>query len=85
MKYRTRAVQSPTWLRISGSIREALRLWVRQAEPDHGSQPDLLTSVERAELVHLRKAELRRTNEILKAASVFFAKELDQPRTRPTR
>ena len=26
--------------------------------------------------------ELRRANEILKAASVFFAKELDQPRPR---
>ena len=27
-------------------------------------------------------AELRKANEVLKAASVFFAKELDQPRTR---
>lgn len=64
-----------------------MRLWVRQAEADHGSRPDLLTSAERAELVQLRKAaaELRTTNENLKAAGVSFAKELDQPRTRPTR
>ncbi|MGW0792296.1 transposase [Streptomyces sp. NPDC002911] len=61
-----------------GVHKEALRLWVRQAEADRGSRPDLLTSAERAELVQLRKetAELRRANEILKAASVFFAKEL---------
>ncbi|WP_405683511.1 IS3 family transposase [Streptomyces sp. NBC_01387] len=59
-----------------GIHKEALRLWVRQAEADHGSRPDLLTSAERAELVQLRKeaAELRRANEVLKAASVFFAK-----------
>ncbi|MFI5808827.1 hypothetical protein [Streptomyces sp. NPDC051561] len=45
---------------------------IRQAEADHGSRPDLLTTAERAELVQLLKetAELRRTNEILKAASV---------------
>jgi transposase len=28
---------------------------------------------------------LRRANEILKAASVFFAQEIDRPRTRPSR
>ncbi|MFD4946751.1 transposase [Streptomyces sp. NPDC058409] len=54
-----------------GIHKEVLRLWVRQAEADLGSWPDLLTTVERAELVQLRKdaAELRRANEILKAAS----------------
>ncbi|WP_368860184.1 transposase [Streptomyces fildesensis] len=63
-----------------GIHKEALRNWVRQAEADQGSRPDLLTSTERTELTQLRKeiAELRRANEILKAASVFFAKELDQ-------
>lgn len=67
-----------------GIHKEALRLWVRQAEAGLGSRPDLLTSAERAELVQLRKeaAELRRANEILKAAGVFFAKELDRPRTK---
>ncbi|MEU9481913.1 transposase [Streptomyces sp. NPDC048191] len=77
----------PTWPRDLGIHKEALRGWVRQAEADQGSRPDLLTTAERTELTQLRKeiAELRSANEILKAASVFFAKELDQPRTRPTR
>ncbi|MFJ8491113.1 hypothetical protein ACIRBZ_22575 [Streptomyces sp. NPDC094038] len=46
-----------------------------------------LTAVERDELKQLRKenAELKRANEILKAASVFFAQEIDRPRTRPSR
>ncbi|MEU6277501.1 IS3 family transposase [Streptomyces populi] len=57
-----------------GIHKEALRGWVRQAEADKGGRPDLLTTAERAELGQLRKeiAELRRANEILKAASVFF-------------
>jgi transposase len=39
---------------------------------------------EREELAALRREvkDLRRSNEILKSASVFFARELDQPRTR---
>jgi hypothetical protein len=43
---------------------------------------DPLTTAERAGLLQLRKeaAELRRANESLKAAPVFFAEELDQPR-----
>lgn len=70
-----------------GIHKEALRQWVRQAGADQGSRSDLLTTAERAGLLQLRKeaAELRRSNESLKAASVFFAQELDQPRTRPTR
>jgi transposase len=44
----------------------------------------MLTTQERDEIRKLRKEnyELRRANEILKSASVFFAKELDQDRTR---
>ncbi|MFF2804395.1 hypothetical protein ACFVUT_31680 [Streptomyces sp. NPDC058051] len=70
-----------------GSTRRPLRNWVRQAEADQGSRPDLLTTNERTELTQVRKeiAEFRQANEILKAASVFFAKELDQPRTGLTR
>lgn len=66
---------------------EALRSWVRQAEADAGERDDRLTTAERDELKELRKenAELRRANEILKAASVFFAQEIDRPRTRPSR
>jgi len=63
---------------------ETLRLWVRHDEAEDGSRADRLASAEREELVTLRREnrELRRANEILKAASVFFARELDQPRPR---
>jgi transposase len=61
---------------------ETLRKRVRQAEADRGLRPDLPTSEEREEIKALRKEvfELRRANEILKAASVFFARELDADR-----
>ncbi len=61
---------------------EALRKRVRQAEADGGDRPELLSSTEREEIRRLRKEnfELRRANEILKSASVFFAKELDADR-----
>ena len=61
---------------------ETLRKRVRQAEADSGTRPELLSSGEREEIRELRKEnyELRRANEILKSASVFFAKELDPDR-----
>ncbi|MGW7600493.1 IS3 family transposase [Streptomyces antimycoticus] len=57
-----------------GIHKEALRGWVRQAEADHGERDDRLTTAEREEIKQLRQenAELKRANEILKAASVFF-------------
>ena len=63
---------------------ETLRKKVRQAEADSGARPDLPTSEEREEIRRLRQEnfELRRANEILKSASVFFATELDADRTR---
>jgi transposase len=63
---------------------ETLRKRVRQAEADGGLRPDLPSSEEREEIKALRKEvfELRRANEILKAASVFFATELDADRTK---
>jgi transposase len=63
---------------------ETLRGWVRQAEADDGGRSDRLTTAEREELAALRREvkDLRRSNEILKSASVFFARELDQSRTR---
>jgi transposase len=62
-----------------GIHKEALRLWVRQAEADAGTRNDRLTTEERERLKALEREnrELRKANEILKAASVFFAKELD--------
>jgi transposase len=59
---------------------ESLRKWLRQAEIDGGTRAGK-TSEEIAEIKKLKKevAELRRANEILKAASAFFAAELDRP------
>ena len=67
-----------------GMHSETLRKKVRQHEADSGARPDLPTSQEREEIRRLRQEnfELRRANEILKSASVFFAKELDEDRTR---
>ena len=61
---------------------EGLRKRVRQAQADGGQRSDLLRSQEREEIRKLRREnfELRRANEILKSASVFFAKELDPDR-----
>ncbi len=63
---------------------ETLRKKVRQAEADSGLRPGLPSSAEREEIRQLKREnfELRRANEILKSASVFFAKELDEDRTR---
>jgi transposase len=61
---------------------ETLRKRVRRAEADGGACPELLSSSEREEIRRLRKEnyELRRANEILKSASLFFARELDPDR-----
>ncbi len=61
-----------------GCTPEMLRCWVRRAEVDEGLRPGL-TSEERARLKDLEREnrELRRANEILKSASLFFATELD--------
>ena len=63
---------------------ETLRKRVRQAQADQGLRPDLPTSEEREEIKQLKREnyELRRANEILKAASVYFATELDADRPR---
>jgi transposase len=69
--------------RLGIGTAETLRKWWRQAQVDAGSRPGV-TSDESAELKRLRRenAELRRANEILKAASAFFAAELDRPTPR---
>jgi transposase len=57
---------------------EALRLWLRRGQVDQGQRPGI-TSAEHARIRELEREnrELRRANEILKAASAFFARELD--------
>ena len=59
---------------------ETVRKWVRRTQIDSGQRPGVTTE-EAAEVKRLRRenAELRRANEILKAASAFFAAELDRP------
>ncbi len=56
-----------------GASAETVRKWVRRAEIDAGNRPGM-SSEEHAEIKRLRRevAELRRANEILKAAAAFF-------------
>jgi len=63
---------------------ETFRKWVCQDEADRGERDDRLTSKDAEELKQLRKenAELKRTNEILRLASSFFAQEADPTRRR---
>jgi transposase len=63
-----------------GCTTETLRRWVRQDERDHGRRAGLTTD-ERQRLMELDREnrELKRTNEILRKASAFFAQaELDR-------
>src|SRR5690606_25563808 len=57
-----------------GPTAETVRKWVRRVEMDEGRKPGL-SSDERERLKGLEREnrELRRANEILKAASAFFA------------
>jgi len=57
-----------------------LRKWVRQAERDQGVKPGLSSDErERLKALERENKELRRTNEILRKASAFFAQaELDR-------
>lgn len=71
-------VRSLGWGRQLGVHPEALRGWVRQVEVDAGARPGV-TTADAARIAELEREvrELRRANEILKAASAFFARELD--------
>ena len=57
---------------------ESLRNWVKQADIDNEKRPGVATEQQRR-IVELEREvrELRRANDILKAASAFFARELD--------
>lgn len=58
---------------------ESLRQWMKQADIDAGRQGGTTTS-DRQRIVELEKEnrELRRANEILRSAAVFFGAELDR-------
>jgi transposase len=60
-----------------GINKETLRNWVAQAETDSGQRPGTTTE-DKQRIVELEREvrELRRANEILKAASAYFAREL---------
>ncbi|GCQ79575.1 IS629 transposase OrfA [Escherichia coli] len=63
-----------------GCIADTLRVWVRQHERDTGGGDSVLTTEERQRLKELEheNRELRRSNDILRQASAYFAKaELD--------
>src|SRR5438445_12035691 len=73
------ASQWETIVSIAGKVgvsAETLRRWVRQAEVDAGTRAGTTTE-DSAELKKLRRenSELRRANEILKAASIFVCPE----------
>lgn len=57
---------------------ESLRGWLKQAEIDDGSRPGT-SRADGARIADLEREvrDLRRANDILKAASIFFATELD--------
>lgn len=68
----------PDVARRLGIGEQSLRSWVKQADIDAGERPGT-TSADAARIAELERenSELRRSNEILKAASAFFARELD--------
>src|ERR671914_2300187 len=85
-----RAEHASEWAAIQsvasklGMTPETLRIWVRRDEVDHHQRPGV-TSAERERIRELEREnrELRRANEILKAASAFFARELDPRMPKP--
>ena len=59
---------------------ETIRTWIRRQQVDVDRRPGVTTDAQ-VEIKKLTRenAELRRANEISKAASAFFAAELDRP------
>ena len=67
-----------------GMTPETLRKWLRRNAIDHGQRPGVTSSErERVRELERENRELRRANEILKAASIFFARELDPRLPKP--
>ncbi|MBP2371053.1 transposase [Pseudonocardia parietis] len=75
----------PSFRRLAEQLNvhhEALRNWVRQAEADDGQRADRPSTDMVVENRRLAKenAELRRVNEVLRAASAYFASEIGPTR-----
>lgn len=65
-----------------GVGKESLRRWVLQAQVDAAERPGATTAEQqRIRELERENRDLKEANEILKAASIFFARELD-PRNR---
>ena len=81
-QYSTETAAVVAVARQLGVSRESVRRWLTQARIDAGDRPGL-TSQEHAEIKRLRAENrmLQEKVEILRAATVFFAGELD-PRNR---
>ena len=90
---RERAVRMVAEIGEPGAIRrvaekivvhpDTVRFWVKSTPTEQGGKAGL-TADQLEELKALRRenSELRRANESLKAASAYFAKELDRPRSK---
>jgi transposase len=67
-----------------GMTPETLRLWLRRSEVDGGRRPGVASEQqERIRELERENRELRRANEILKAAAALFARELDPRLPKP--
>jgi transposase len=67
-----------------GMTPETLRIWVRRVEVDQHQRPGVTSAEgERIRELERENRELRRANEILRAASAFFARELDPRLPKP--
>lgn len=66
-----------------GITQTTISNWVKQYRRDHGQEPGPTTDqINRIKELERENAELKRTNEILKRASAFFAVEADRTRTK---
>lgn len=79
-EHQSKAAASRHVAGLLGMSAETLRTWARRVDVDAGRVPGVTSDVaEENKKLKRENSELRKANEVLKAASVFFAKELDRP------